>query len=389
MHIQAILTILLAVAVVGCASADDSDAPTGSTSQDGELLPPGTPPSGARPQFSTDFSRHTVPYDQIRSGGVPKDGIPAIDEPDFVPQDQADEWLAPLEPVVVVSVGDAATVYPIQILMWHEIVNDTVGDLPVAVTYCPLCDTRLVFARRVGGRTLDFGTTGMLRYSNLVMYDRQTESWWQQATGEAIAGQHAGSSLELVPAYSLSWEDAKARFPGARVLSRSTAARRDYGRNPYAGYDALDSTPFLYDGPAVSEELPQLARVVAVRVGDGTAWYSFQELREKRVVNTRVGGVPVAVFYDPQTASALDARSIDQGRPVGTAQAYVAERAGEALRFAFEDGAIRETSTGSVYSIGGAASSGPLAGDTLEPAVSIHYFWFSYYAFFEQEEDLL
>jgi hypothetical protein len=171
------------------------------------------------------------------------------------------------------------------------------------------------------------------------------------------------------------------------VLSRSTGARRDYGRNPYAGYDALDSTPFLYDGPAVDDRLPQLARVVSVRVEGESAWYSFSELARKRVVNAHVGGVPVAVFYDPETASALDAGTIADGRLVGTAQAYVAEYDGDPLRFVFRDGAIRDASSGSRFSITGKATSGPLEGVSLSPVVSIHYFWFSYYAFFLHGED--
>ncbi|NCC31171.1 MAG: DUF3179 domain-containing protein, partial [Chloroflexia bacterium] len=150
------------------------------------LLPEERPPDGAG-EFTTDFSRHTVPYDEILSGGPPKDGIPAIDTPQFVSVTEADAWLAPQEPVVLVALGEDVRAYPLQVLMWHEIVNDTVDEQPVAVTFCPLCNTAIAFDRRVGEQVLTFGTTGRLRYSNLIMYDRQTESWWQQATGEAIA----------------------------------------------------------------------------------------------------------------------------------------------------------------------------------------------------------
>ncbi|NIN68937.1 MAG: DUF3179 domain-containing protein, partial [Anaerolineae bacterium] len=140
------------------------------------------------------------PYSEILSGGPPKDGIPAIDAPKFISVEEADEWLQPQEPVVLVQVGDDARAYPIQILMWHEIVNDTIGEVPVAVTYCPLCNTGVAFERTFDGQVLDFGTTGRLRYSNLIMYDRQTETWWQQATGEGIVGEYALRQLTFVPA---------------------------------------------------------------------------------------------------------------------------------------------------------------------------------------------
>jgi hypothetical protein len=166
-----------------------------------------TPPKGAASEFSTDFSKHTVSYAEIISGGPPKDGIPAIDEPVFVDVDEANSWLKPVEPVILVEVGDEARAYPLQILIWHEIVNDTLGDLPLAVTFCPLCNTAIAFERTFDGQVLDFGTTGRLRYSNLIMYDRQTETWWQQANGEAIAGEYAGSQLEFYPAVIISWQE--------------------------------------------------------------------------------------------------------------------------------------------------------------------------------------
>jgi hypothetical protein len=176
-----------------------------------------------------------VPYSEILSGGPPRDGIPAIDEPRFVTAEEADEWLEPQEPVIFLQIGDDARAYPIQVLMWHEIVNDTVGGVPVLVTFCPLCNTAIGFERTLDGRVLDFGTAGRLRNSNLIMYDRQTESWWQQATGGAIVGELTGRQLTFRPASIIAWADSKATHPGGEVLSRETGYGRDYGRNPYSG----------------------------------------------------------------------------------------------------------------------------------------------------------
>ena len=146
--------------------------------------------------WKTNFEKHSVPYEEILSGGPPKDGIPAVDNPKFVSQKEADKWLKNIEPVVVVEHKGEARAYPLQILTWHEIVNDQLNGLPVSVTFCPLCNAAIAFDRRLDGRLLDFGTTGKLRNSDLVMYDRQTESWWQQFTGEAIIGDPARKTTE-------------------------------------------------------------------------------------------------------------------------------------------------------------------------------------------------
>jgi len=155
--------------------------------------------------WKTDFGRHSVPLAEIASGGPPKDGIPAIDRPELIRVPEADAWLRPQEPVILVERDGDARAYPLQILIWHEIVNDTVGGTPVAITFCPLCHTAIAFDRRVSGRVLDYGTTGKLRFSDLVMYDRQTESWWQQASGEAIVGALTGLRLTPLPAQIISW----------------------------------------------------------------------------------------------------------------------------------------------------------------------------------------
>ena len=196
----------------------------------------------------TDFNKRTVPLEEIRSGGPPRDGIPAIDRPKFVTVETAARWLDPREPVIVFERGDDARAYPLQILMFHEIVNDTVGGEPVAVTFCPLCNASIVFDRRVQGAVLDFGTTGKLRKSDLVMYDRQTESWWQQFTGEAIVGELTGKELKFVPSRLESFELFRKRFPDGQVLVPNNPHMRQYGRNPYVNYDAIGSLPFLYQG---------------------------------------------------------------------------------------------------------------------------------------------
>ncbi len=155
--------------------------------------------------WRTDFSRHSVPFDEIMSGGPPRDGIPPIDNPKFIDVSDPPSYMKENEPVISVEINGDARAFPLALLISHEIVNDEIGGVPVTITYCPLCNTAIAFDRRVGDRVLDFGTSGNLRNSDLVMWDRQTQSWWQQITGDAIVGELTGTKLTLIPAPLVSW----------------------------------------------------------------------------------------------------------------------------------------------------------------------------------------
>lgn len=344
------------------------------------FLPPESPPAGAS-EFKTDFSKHIVPYQEILSGGLPKDGIPAIDHPKFVSVTDADAWLKPVEPTILVQIGEDVRAYPLQILIWHEIVNDTVGGVPLIITFCPLCNTAIAFERTVNGKVLDFGTTGRLRYSNLVMYDRQTETWWQQAEGRAIAGELTGAQLEFRPASIIAWSEFKAAYPQGRALSRDTGYTRSYGRNPYAGYDDVNNPPFLYRGPTTPGVLPPVARVLAIDLNGQAVAYPYDALQKVRVVNDTVGGENIVVLWSPGTASALDAGTIADGRDVGAANAYERNLDDQSLTFAVDGSRIIDKETGSEWNVLGKAVSGKLAGKQLTPVVSVNHFWFSWAAF--------
>jgi hypothetical protein len=265
----------------------------------------GNPWEAAWPR--TDFSVHAVPLGEIRSGGPGKDGIPSIDAPRFGGVAEAMRDLAATEPVISLAIDGDARAYPLRILTWHEIVNDTVGGLPVAVTYCPLCNAAIVFDRRVDGRAVEFGTTGNLRNSDLVMYDRETESWWQQYTGAAIVGTMTGQRLRTVPARLESVERFAKRFPDGKVLVPNDPSMRPYGVNPYRGYDTMP-VPFLYDG-SMPEGIAPMARVVVV----GDMAVSLDMLREKG--SWRDG--ELTMTWEPGQNSALDTRKIADGRDVG------------------------------------------------------------------------
>jgi hypothetical protein len=326
--------------------------------------------------WETDFSKHSVPLSEFQPGGPPRDGIPPVDEPKPTSQADAEKWLSEQEPVLVVEAGGQVRAYPVQILVWHEIVNDKLGGHPIAVTYCPLCNSSLVFDPRVAGRTLTFGTTGNLRRSDLVMWDRQTESWWQQLSAEAVVGELTGTRLRVLPSQTLSWADYKRIHPGGDVLSRDTGAARDYGSNPYAGYDAPDSEPFLFEGET-DNRLPPKERVVAVFAADETVVVPFSRLARDPVVQIEAGGRPVVVLYKRGIVSPLDAPVIDDSRDVGTAAAFDPRLDGRKLSFERRNGGFVDRETGSRWNIAGRAVAGELAGERLDPVRHDQQFWFA------------
>ncbi len=330
----------------------------------------------------TNFCLHSVPLSEIRPGGPPPDGIPAIDDPQFENVAAADDWLGESWPVMLFEWNGDARAYPLAILMWHEIVNDVVGGKPVTVTFCPLCNATIVFDRELAdGTVLDFGTSGNLRNSDLVMYDRLTESWWQQLTGEAIVGSYTGTQLAFLPSQIIAWDDFKTQFPDGQVLSRETGFRRSYGQNPYRGYDSIDNSPFLFSGPT-DDRLRAMERVVAINLDGSDVAYPFSRLSEVLVANHDLAGTPVVVFWKGGTTSALDAADFSSSRDVGSTAVYVREVNGQLLTFeALGDGLYQDVETGSRWNFFGEAIEGQLEGTELETVVSAEHFWFAWAAF--------
>lgn len=332
--------------------------------------------------WNTNWGRRTIDTSAIMSGGPPRDGIPSIDAPQFVSFDEAASWLVDNEPVIALEINGDARAYPLQILTWHEIANDTVGGVPVVVTFCPLCNSALVFDRRHGDDVLEFGVSGLLRNSDLIMYDRTTESLWQQFTGEGIVGDLAGEQLAFVPSALVSFADFGAAYPDGQVLSRDTGFSRDYGRNPYEGYDTIGSNPFLYSGP-LDGRLPAVERVVTISLPDAglDLAYPLSTLADAGVINDTQGGRDLVVFHKRGTSSALGAASIAEGQDVGATGVFDALLDGRKLTFRADGDTIVDEETGSTWNVLGQALQGPLSGQQLEPVVHGNHFWFSWAAF--------
>ncbi|MBI2872141.1 MAG: DUF3179 domain-containing protein [Chloroflexi bacterium] len=390
-----VLLLALAGALVACSPAASTPAATPRPRAFETPSPPATPQgqapdddtiattllaAGIMPtQWRTDFTKRSVPLEEIVSGGPRKDGIPAIDNPKFVPVAEASSWLAPREPVLALELNGDVRAYPVQVLIWHEIVNDVVGGRPVAVTYCPLCNTAIVFdAALPDGRQVTFGTTGNLRFSDLVMYDRQTESWWQQITGEAIVGELVGSRLRFIPASMVSWDEFMKAHPDGKVLSKATGYPLPYGENPYLGYDTRQ--PFLYQGPE-DNRLTAIERVVTVAVGEEAVAFPFSVLEKEPVVHYTLGEQSFVVFYRMGTTSALDTTDIAQGRDVGATGVFVPRADGRTLTFRAHGEEIVDNETDSTWNLLGEAVSGPLKGQRLEPVLHANHFWFSWAVF--------
>ncbi len=350
-----------------------------------QLLPEENVPFSTS-DWKTNFKKHTVPFGEILSGGPPKggigvdQGIPALLNPSFVSPAEATKWLRDNEPVIFLSLNGENRAYPIQILIWHEIVNDQIGGTPVVVTFCPLCNSAIVFERTVAGQVTTFGTTGKLHYSDLVMYDSTTESWWQQLTGEAIVGDRVGTKLAMLPSQVVSFVDFKTRFPDGQVLSRETGMSRRYGSNPYIGYDSNNS-PFLYSGPDTPAALKPIERVVIVQQEQNATVYAYSLLAKQHVVNDVVGTQPVVIFWKAGTASALDSPAVSGGRDVGSTGVFDRGMDGRLLTFEARGDNFVDRETGSMWNILGQAVEGTLKSKQLMPLVHGDFFWFAWAAF--------
>ncbi|GAC1311978.1 MAG: DUF3179 domain-containing protein [Acidimicrobiales bacterium] len=315
----------------------------------------------------------------ILSGGPPPDGIPPIDHPRFEKAGQI-TWLRPTEPVLAVTVNGEDRAYPVQILIWHEIVNDTVGGVPVAVTYCPLCNTAIAYDRRVGSSILDFGTSGKLYNSDLVAYDRQTQSLWVQFLGQAVAGTLTGTQLRAYPLSTVSWAQWSQAHPDGWVLSRDTGYTRRYGDNPYPGYDDVHASPFLFSGKTDARRAA-MTRVVGVNEDTDAVAIELGALQRRHVIETNLGGNAIVAWQTAGTSSALSDAKVAGGPDVGTTGVFVPVIDGKGLHFEALTGGFRDRETRSTWDVLGRATSGPLAGRALTPVAHVDTFWFAWAAF--------
>lgn len=341
-----------------------------------------------------NFEVALIDPEGINSGGPQPDGIPTLDSPCYLRASEVD-FLDGREAVLTVNIDGDARAYPLQILTRHELVNDTVGGVPVTISYCPLCNSGVAYDRRVAGRLLDFGTSGKLYQSSLVMYDRQTQSLWTHFDGQAVLGHLAATRLDFYPAITVSWELWSQANPDGLVLNRQNPyySPESYGGNPYVGYD---TNPTLLSPSFQSEPIdPRLAekeRVVGIRTPDGDAVaIVHSQLQEQGVAEFTLAGENLVAWNLPGTSSAIDSFDIAEGRDVGTSAVFSAETpGGSSTKLSFErtEGGFVDSQTGSFWSVLGEALSGPLAGTQLEAREHLDTFWFAWATFADGTEIL-
>ena len=393
-------------------------------------------PSALR-ALGVDSSQATIPVGDILSGGPPPQGIPALGfsgdwfgaaepspEATFVGIAEAQAWLGEREPVIAMHINGDAKAYPLQILMWHEIANDSLAGVPIAVTFCPLCNSALAFDRRLplsadqrqallernpdakfeavdanflaayerqeGGFTEDiedievslvsFGVSGVLYNSNMLMFDTVSSSLWSQLLGVASVGQLSGLPLLRYPAPIVSFSEFQEAFPEGQVLSQDTGYDRRYGNNPYVGYDDIDSPAFLFNGVSDGRLSPK-ERVVSVIAGDASVAYPFGVLEQEQIVHDDIAERKVVIFWQAGTNSSLDTRSIQNGKDVGAVGIFERTIDGQSLDFRLNDTGFEDEQTGSTWNILGMATSGPLEGRQLSPIVHDNTLWFAWAAF--------
>lgn len=339
--------------------------------------------------WKTDTSMHTVPLNEF-TALMKADGIPPIDTPKFWERARAMEFYFEHEPVIAVERDGLAKAYPLSVLMYHEIVNDSLGNLPLLATYCPLCNAAIVFDRRLtfNGKKylLDFGVSGMLRKSDLVMWDRQTQSWWQQLMGEALVGELAGAELTFINSQLVSLGEFFASYPEGLVLSTETGHQRDYGTNPYIGYDDPgNKQPRLFQ-EEVDTRLPAMERVINIHINGKYKIYPLSVVSDKQVINDSFQGEPIVLFYSEKTVSVLDDNNIASSRNVGSVTAFDPRIDNKTLIFRKGRNGFEDTDTGSAWNITGMCTEGQLKGRKLRTLQHGNHFAFAWLAFYPGSE---
>ncbi len=366
----------------GCTAGTGPERPAAPPPASAQSTPDasGDAPSALEDPANPAFPAPLIELEHLVAGGPPPDGIPPIDHPNFQPADTVD-WLDASEPVLALTVGGETRAYPLQIMTWHEIVNDTVGGVPVAVTYCPLCNSGVAFHRRVDGAVLNFGTSGMLYADNLVMYDRQTQSLWPQLTGQASVGVMTGTQLTAIPMGVVGWNQFLDAHPEALVLTRDTGHERDYGSNPYPGYDTPDGGLLVEPPGGRDPRLPVKERVIGIRLGDQAVAVPRQTIADADVLTLTLAGREIVLWHRSGQRSALDEDTIAKGDEIGTVGVFDPQLGGRRLTFTAGQNGFRDTQTGSTWNALGEAIAGPLQGRRLEKVTHLDSFWFAWVAF--------
>lgn len=320
--------------------------------------------------WETDFGTRMVTLDQL-TVWQERDITQPVDAPIFTSIKSA-RWIDDDAWVIALELNGESRAYPLALLVNHQIVNDVMQGIPIAITYCPMCNSALVFERRVGDQVLRFGVSGAMRNSGFLMWDDVTESWWQQFTGEAIVGDYMGTRLEVLPSKIVTWEAFSKWHPMGRVLvADEKLGKLTYSPHRINEYERIVPT---LDKP-VDNRLPAKERVLAAIVNNEAVAYPFSLLAQWGVVNDSVGGQAVVAFWQ---SGEHTQNAVEEDQDVGMAVLFYRQVEGQTLTFILSAGKIIDKETGSTWTIFGEAIRGPLKNTQLEQVEGSAYYWFAW-----------
>lgn len=344
-------------------------------------------------QWKTDTLNKIVGLSEI-TVAVPRKTFPTIDYPKFINKTEGLLVFFKHEPVISVSINGKSKAYPLNMLTMHEISNDSLGGIPILPTYCPLCNSSMVYDRRLTHKgkeyILDFEVSGMLRNSDMVMADKQTETWWQQLMGNGLIGELAGAYLTIIPSMVISVEDFFKRYPNGKILSPKTGTNSQsmYGKNPYVNYDSKSSLPYdsFFNLEKLDSRLLPMERIIDIKGTNGYKIYPFSAISKKGVINDVYSNKSIVIFYKKGTVSILDKKEISKSKDIGSATAFSSIIDGKSLTFKKKNDFFVDNETKSIWDITGKCTSGVLKGKTLTPEAHSNHFAFAWLAFHPESE---
>ena len=343
--------------------------------------------------WKTDTSKHSVPLSEIQIV-LPKGSFPTLDNPKFVSKSEGMQMFFAKEPVIVVEINGFAKAYSLNILTMHEIANDELSGKSILVTYCPLCNSGIVYNRVINyngkKETLEFEASGMLRNSDMIMLDRKTETLWQQLMGTAIVGTYNKTELDILPSIIISVEEFFTRYPNGKILSKKTGfseVEKRYGYNPYTKYDGKENPlERFFDSDKVDKRLPAMERIVDIEHNGDYKIYSFSNVAKKGVINDSFKTSKIVLFYKSGTISVMDENDITTSKNVGSVTVFNAIIDQQPLTFKRKNEVFIDNETKSKWDITGRCYDGKLQGKQLQIKPHGNHFAFAWLAFHPESE---
>jgi len=340
--------------------------------------------------WDTDTLKSEIPLDELTLV-LPRYSFSTIDFPNFLSKKEGLSSFYKYEPVISIEINGSAKAYPLNMLTMHEMSNDSLEGVAILPTYCPLCNSSIVFNRKVKTldgeeQILDFEVSGLLRHSDMVMGDKQSSTLWQQLTGKGIVGKNAGVQLEILPSQVISVSEFFARYPEGKILSprTNTKSEKHYGSNPYVGYDNNEGKPYqrFFDHEKLDQRLPPMERILNIQSVYGSKVYPYSELKKSGVVNDHFEGMDLVIFYNEKSVSILDKKAINESRFIGSATAFLADLEGEKLEFFEENSIFKDKESSSSWDITGFCVEGLHKGKQLNKLVHSTHFAFAWLNFY-------